>query len=729
MQICVCFELKKEILKVSEIKIKIENCNNILNGEITLEKEKLNIKYGMNGTGKTTISKALLYKSQNDEEKLRELLPYSLDKGDTPFVSDLPFTNVMVFDESYVNSYLFKENSFLNNSFDVFLKSNECDKLAEEVTKKLADLHGVFQKLKLIELEDFLPKYTEVIHCSGGVISRRGGVGEFFKGNGFGFQKHNELDSYRKYYSDKTTNIIKWAKWRCDGINQIKGDTCPFCMSQMSENINSENKMITKVFKHSALSVANAVISYLEEAVKKDYISKESFHLISNHMDEEGKEDELFAELQNLAVETEYLHNKICKIKLFKPMNVTHEELENISTHLNEMMIDKGNISKFYCTDSIYSMVDEVNRKIENLKKQTGQLKGAFLKHSSKLNMLVEQKKEDINYFFQLAGFPYKFELKTVGENKAISYLTPIDDEKVEVREPNIHLSWGEKNAFSLVMFMFESLNRNADLIVLDDPITSFDENKKFAVIRRLFDNKEKSFKGCTVLMLTHNMQPLIDYVHTDIFKKLGLLTEVRADYIQNNAGTISEKSVTKGDLINTVTLTKEIACDSKKNMAVRIVNLRKYIELTTPDFAEKAEYQIISNLIHDRKIPIRMDKITLDKEYIERGMEFIKKYLGDYSYEEVLEQINVSNLYSLIEEGSEYDRIIATRLLFERHNPLLKIFRREHPAACKFLNETNHIENEYVFQLDPYKFFQIPSLYLNEMNKFIKKEKDSFEH
>ncbi|QQN56221.1 hypothetical protein I6H46_00880 [Anaerococcus obesiensis] len=60
---------------------------------------------------------------------------------------------------------------------------------------------------------------------------------------------------------------------------------------------------------------------------------------------------------------------------------------------------------------------------------------------------------------------------------------------------------------------MFEVANDDVDLIILDDPITSFDKNKKFAVTKRLFDKKEFSFKNKTVLMLTHDLQPVIDYV------------------------------------------------------------------------------------------------------------------------------------------------------------------------------------------------------------------------
>lgn len=54
--------------------VEIKNCNNILNGNINVEKDKLNIKYGINGTGKTTIAKAI--ESANNSEKLQELKSY-----------------------------------------------------------------------------------------------------------------------------------------------------------------------------------------------------------------------------------------------------------------------------------------------------------------------------------------------------------------------------------------------------------------------------------------------------------------------------------------------------------------------------------------------------------------------------------------------------------------------------------------------------------------------------
>ena len=116
--------------------IKIKNCNCISEAEIYLEENSLNIKYGSNGTGKSTVCKAIFAKANNNTEKMSELCPYGTAKNDEehqPNVSDIPYVNVKVFDETYVNSYLFQDTSFLENSYKVFLSSDKCEQLKEEI--------------------------------------------------------------------------------------------------------------------------------------------------------------------------------------------------------------------------------------------------------------------------------------------------------------------------------------------------------------------------------------------------------------------------------------------------------------------------------------------------------------------------------------------------------------------------------------------------------------------
>lgn len=62
--------------------IKIQNCNNITSGGIDLNTDKLNILFGRNGTGKSTIARAIHLASQS--KPLTELAPYGSASATSP---------------------------------------------------------------------------------------------------------------------------------------------------------------------------------------------------------------------------------------------------------------------------------------------------------------------------------------------------------------------------------------------------------------------------------------------------------------------------------------------------------------------------------------------------------------------------------------------------------------------------------------------------------------------
>ena len=102
--------------------------------------------------------------------------------------------------------------------------------------------------------------------------------------------------------------------------------------------------------------------------------------------------------------------------------------------------------------------------------------------------------------------------------------------------------------------------------------------------------------------------------------------------------------------------------------------------------------------------------------------MAFINKYLFDMDYDKLLDETSDVKLVKLVGKADKYTQTIAIRFLFEKDRgsgSLLSQLRKEHPNACKFVNETNHIENDYIFQLNPMKFFEIPEYYLNQLKIF----------
>src|SRR5450755_804069 len=62
--------------------ITITDCNSITEAQITLRRASLNIKYGPNGIGKSTIAHALVLNAEGGDA-LQELLPFKYRQGDS----------------------------------------------------------------------------------------------------------------------------------------------------------------------------------------------------------------------------------------------------------------------------------------------------------------------------------------------------------------------------------------------------------------------------------------------------------------------------------------------------------------------------------------------------------------------------------------------------------------------------------------------------------------------
>ena len=60
---------------MAERKITIEHCNAVDKAEISITENRLNIKYGPNGIGKSTIAKAIVSASKGNDD-LTKLLPF-----------------------------------------------------------------------------------------------------------------------------------------------------------------------------------------------------------------------------------------------------------------------------------------------------------------------------------------------------------------------------------------------------------------------------------------------------------------------------------------------------------------------------------------------------------------------------------------------------------------------------------------------------------------------------
>ena len=232
--------------------------------------------------------------------------------------------------------------------------------------------------------------------------------------------------------------------------------------------------------------------------------------------------------------------------------------------------------------------------------------------------------------------------IKTEDESNSRTILKQcFTEEKTDVTKIRQHLSWGEKNAFSLILFMYYANLQDSDLIILDDPISSFDTNKKYAILQRMFKNvgnKNVTFAGKTVLLLTHDFEPITDFI------VVGKLDESKAvaSFICNVEGKVIEKDINPEDDVKLILREcKEISTDENVNVVSRIAFLRKLCELNECRDAWGNAYEILSCLVHARPIKRKIASDVYEDmlpEEINEGLNKIKEFIPDFNYEELLE-------------------------------------------------------------------------------------------
>lgn len=102
------------------IKAEIKNCNNIISTDIHLKKNHLNIRYAMNGTGKSTIATAI--ELQSKQEDLSDLKCFGSAVEPTCTFSE-NINKVLLFNDDFVNNIVFQQSEVIQNSFDVFIRT------------------------------------------------------------------------------------------------------------------------------------------------------------------------------------------------------------------------------------------------------------------------------------------------------------------------------------------------------------------------------------------------------------------------------------------------------------------------------------------------------------------------------------------------------------------------------------------------------------------------------
>ena len=703
--------------------LNIKYCNNIEQGKISLTENTVNIKYAINGTGKTTIWKAIEYYKSSSIDAL-DLQPFKYRWTDQwiPNIEWIEsFQKVMIFNDSYIEKHAFKDNELLENSFQIFFEDERYKQWIQRITDQTQDLRQTFEQDQNIEY--FWEDLEKLIKSRWTSKTSLGKAWTIMKALGEWNKLENIPDDLKLYTNHiKSEQNIAWLQWflKWEEFHGVKEWECPYCTSDIQEKVDAIIKMWKEYDKnriqklHDLLKILEWLMEYFSPKVQQE-VQRISLSKGSILDDDKNYIVKIIEE----AIEIEQKLKKIKNIHFH-----SLKDIDDIEKEIQEYIINFNHYN-YFISEYAQEKIESINQKLRELQNKISHLKGLVNKQNQLLKASIDKYKIEINYFLQCAG--YKYEVDSIEQKgKYIAILKHIDgDAWLNAKE---HLSFWEKNALALILFMYQCISEKADLIILDDPISSFDQNKKFAMLNMLFNGYEceknwqkikgESLRSKTILMMTHDFEPVLDLIYNHI-NNLQIPWKT-AFFLENIHWILSEQEITKEDISNYTEIMKSNISDPDISEPAKLIYMRRFFEATE---WKNWEYELLSNLIHKRESPIKntenWDK-AMSEDEINKITEQISKYMDNFNYQTLLNlfQDDEQMIQFYQNSTSNYEKLQIYRIIFDRnlqHNSVVQ----------KFINEVFHIENDYLFQLNPHVYQTVPQYIIDECDKEVEKLKN----
>jgi len=699
---------------MSHFNFSIKNCTSIDFASIKVKKNTLNIKYGHNGLGKSSIARAI-YSAVKNDGALEDLKPFKyrgIEENNPEVLGHESIRSILLFDERYVTQFAFQRDEVLKNSFDIFIKNDVYSSGIENINSLLSGLKQYFHNNQNITsiIIDLNNLKESLATTAKGRISKSSKI---YKAYGQGNKIENiptELKSYEDFL--KSENPSSWIIWQTKGTEFYKNSSkCPFCTNDIS-NEKEKIELVKNTYDHKSIEH----LCLLQNTIERlgDYFSnecKEKLLSITKSSIELSEDEENF--LISLIGNINTLINSIERTR-----SISFFDLKDSDTIEEDIKNLKINIELLPSLKSIATelVINPINDQINSISDKIGILKGEINKNNKRIGTVIQSQQTSINNFLKKAGYKYAVKVESEGDSYKMKLIH--NDHHQHIGSASQYLSYGERNAFAIVLFMHQVIKEQPDFVILDDPVSSFDKTKKFAVLDELFKGKD-SIKNTTTLLLTHDLEPAIDIT----ISAKGQFQEPKpqASFLNCKNSVIYETEIFKSDIKTFSKICKE-NISILTNPILKCIYLRRHFEVID---SLNEEYNYLSNLLHGRikaYKKINSQVLEMTPEEIEKAEVEIKSIFPEFSYRDILNLIKnkteIINLYKSSSIG--YEKLQLFRIITESFEEKL-----DNSVLQKFMNETFHIENDYIMQLNPHRFDTIPEYIISECDQLINKLED----
>lgn len=685
--------------------IHMSHCNNLDSASIALRRSALNIKYGPNGIGKSTIARALTLHAEGIDA-LRALTPFKYREGSghpEPTVSGADdIQSVLTFDDSYVSQFVFQRDEVLRNSFEIFINTEEYRTGIEEIEQLFSELQETF--VAQAAFDDAVHAFTHLCEVFG--VTKAGALSKSTKGYkalAVGGKLKNIPEPLKGYTSFlQSDDPAGWISWQAKGTGFLEiSDNCPFCSAKRVDKQTAS--LVSK--EYETATVKNMTL--LRAAIDKagHYFGPSDLDKLNQVL--AAITEPTPEQLQFLATLRGEVEVFLDRLRTLRGLAFhTLRDKENVDEYLSSLKVDLG-LLRSLNSEPTASVVSLINKKLAHVADQISIVKQRIGQQRARVVKLIEENQRQINSFLSSAG--YRYQVRIVPSDDTYRMLIEHQDLRGHLGSATNHLSYGERNAFALVLFMYQVRHEKPDLVVLDDPVSSFDQTKKFAILHELFSGKH-SIRDQTTLMLTHDLEPAIDIVRISTSRLFASASPV-AHFLTSRKGRITEKPIEKLDIKTFREVCEANIADATDDV-IKAIYLRRKFEILG---VSNGSYDVLSSLLHLCETPERLigngERELLDPSEIAAALSTIRENMANFDYDGLLKEFRNTEILKAKFFATDvgYEKLQIFRMLLEMHKP------EEDDTFKKFVNETFHIENEYVMQLDPREFDSVPEFVIDE--------------
>ena len=699
-----------------------QNIGNLQKASITVEKEKANIKYGFNGIGKTTIIKAIkcMFYDEADRARLQQQITPLLTGDEPSFPSNLltDYSDVKVYDRSYFEK-LFKKTDLLNDTYSLVIEDDDYCALLEIIKDKIniisesIESTGIVQEINpiLTTLQSKpLLKYKEGTRKP----VKKDSVFYYYSSRGVSINSSvsTKYHSYNSFIDSPYR--VAWNKWIAEAdfnwFSSIK--RCPFC-GRLDE------KIVDKIDSLNSLKNKPIYVSYDGEQKIILTISK----YLSNPLSDE------VLQINNLKKKTnktilkpikngiQIIGREMEKIKSLLSINamLCSEKLKNnhFQSFLNQLKSYKLS-NKLSLKDSNgIDMVKQINSAIDEMVNSLSAAKKHIGNIYKNVQAKIKANDDLINNFMEIAGLPYRITTKQQDDKYFSTDMSYVNDANVIDNQLD-YLSYGEANALALLLFCIEAKKCDGKtLIVFDDPVSSFDNNKRYAIYDYIFnnsDNKKKLLWKKTVLLFTHEFETVLVFCRAFPLYKQDIANFA---YLSLEEKELVEKPFKNSDINSSLETYKSLAEDGNLCKIARVVAARHCVEIS--GHKDSTEYNLLSSHIHRAPTPYKYEdlkheikRFLLPNEISSAETELKKLFGSDYNYSDYSLEIN-SDTYLKTEynkkNATKFEKVCITRCYLQTiQNKDIKSY-----VKWNFLSNAFHVESDTIHSIKGYNILDVP--------------------